>query len=64
VQARNKIQLNLTVFSCWVDADKGDSLDLKVHFIGNGSLIQYDENKVKNKNTPLVYGRSAREANI
>ena len=64
MQARNEIQLNLTVFSCWVDADKGDSLDFKVHFIGNESLIQYEENKVKNKNAPLVDGKSAREANI
>ena len=45
--AQDKKNLNVTVLGCWGDADKGDSLDLKVHFIGNGSLIQYDENKVE-----------------
>ncbi|MGB0577868.1 MAG: hypothetical protein ACPGPC_17220 [Alphaproteobacteria bacterium] len=38
---------NLTVLGCWGDADKGDSVDLKVHFVGNGSMVQYDENKVE-----------------
>jgi len=46
-QALETKKLNVTVLGCWGDADKGDSLDLKIHFIGNGSLIQYDENKVE-----------------
>lgn len=46
-QAQDTKKLNVTILGCWGDADKGDSLDLKIHFIGNGSLIQYDENKVE-----------------
>jgi len=43
---------NNMVMGCWGDADKGDSADLKLHFIGNGALVQYDENKTeKNKRT-------------
>tara|TARA_Y100001936_G_scaffold101722_1_gene100078 strand:+ start:26291 stop:26638 length:348 start_codon:yes stop_codon:yes gene_type:complete len=38
---------NMMILGCWGDADKGDSVDLKVHFVGNGSMVQYDENKVE-----------------
>lgn len=38
---------NMMVLGCWGDADKGDSVDLKIHFVGNGSLVQYDENQVE-----------------
>jgi len=45
-------QRNKIVLGCWGDADKGDSADLKLHFIGNGAMVQYDENKTeKNKRT-------------
>ena len=40
---------NTTILGCWGDADKGDSVDLKIHFIGNGALIQYDENQVEKR---------------
>ena len=47
-----KPERNNMVLGCWGDADKGDSADLKLHFIGNGALVQYDENKTeKNKRT-------------
>lgn len=42
--ARNK-----TVLGCWGDADKGDSADLKLYFVSDGLLIQYDENQVATK---------------
>lgn len=35
------------VIGCWGKADKGDSFDLKIHFVGNGALVQYDETKVE-----------------
>lgn len=40
---------NTTILGCWGDADKGDSVDLKLHFVGNGALIQYDENQVEKR---------------
>ena len=43
---------NTMVLGCWGDADKGDSVDLKIHFVGNGAIVQYDENQVeKHKRT-------------
>ncbi len=43
---------NSKVLGCWADADRGDSADLKLYFVGDGSLVQYDENKVeRNKRT-------------
>ena len=43
---------NTLVLGCWGDARKGDSVDLKIRFVGNGSMVQYDENQVeKNKRT-------------
>jgi len=41
--------VNKTVLGCWGDADKGDSADLKLLFVANGAMIQYDENQVENK---------------
>lgn len=41
--------INKAVIGCWGDADKGDSADLKLLFVLNGSMIQYDENQVENK---------------
>ena len=38
---------NTMVLGCWGDADKGDSVDLKIHFVGNGAIVQYDENQVE-----------------
>ena len=38
---------NTSILGCWGKADKGDSVDLKLHFIGNGALVQYDENQVE-----------------
>ncbi len=40
---------NTTILGCWGDADKGDSVELKLHFIGNGALVQYDENQVEKR---------------
>ena len=40
---------NTTILGCWGDADKGDSVDLKIHFVGNGALVQYDENQVEKR---------------
>ena len=40
---------NITILGCWGDADKGDSVDLKLHFVGNGALVQYDENQVEKR---------------
>lgn len=40
---------NTTILGCWGDADKGDSVDLKLHFVGNGALVQYDENQVEKR---------------
>lgn len=40
---------NTIVLGCWGDADKGDSVDLKLHFVGNGALVQYDENQVEKR---------------
>lgn len=37
------------ILGCWGDADKGDSVDLKLHFVGNGALVQYDENQVEKR---------------
>lgn len=43
---------NTMVLGCWGDADKGDSVDLKIHFVGNGAIVLYDENQVeKHKRT-------------
>ncbi len=40
------------VVGCWGDAKKGDAVDLKIRFVGNGSIVQYDENQVeKHKRT-------------
>ena len=47
VHAQDDKNRNMTVLGCWGDADKGDSVDLKVHFVGNGSMVHYDENKVE-----------------
>lgn len=55
---------NLTVLGCWGDADKGDSVDLKVHFVGNGSMVQYDENKVEKQNARLAPGKWKRAVDI
>lgn len=41
--------INKTILGCWGDADKGDSADLKLLFVSNGSMIQYDENREENK---------------
>jgi hypothetical protein len=38
-----------TILGCWGDADKGDSVDLKLHFVGNGALVKYDENQVEKR---------------
>ena len=40
---------NTSILGCWGDADKGDSVELKLHFIGNGALVQYDENQVEKR---------------
>ena len=40
---------NTTILGCWGDADKGDNVDLKLHFVGNGALVQYDENQVEKR---------------
>ncbi|MDA1325541.1 MAG: hypothetical protein O3C34_12410 [Proteobacteria bacterium] len=40
---------NTTILGCWGDADKGDSVELKLHFVGNGALVQYDENQVEKR---------------
>lgn len=43
---------NTMVVGCWGDAKKGDAVDLKIRFVGNGSIVQYDENQVeKHKRT-------------
>lgn len=41
--------VNRVILGCWGDADKGDGADLKLMFVANGSMIQYDENQVENK---------------
>ena len=41
--------VNRVLLGCWGDADKGDGADLKLKFVSNGSMIQYDENQVENK---------------
>jgi hypothetical protein len=38
---------NTAVLGCWGDAKKGDAVDLKTRFVGNGSIVQYDENQVE-----------------
>lgn len=40
---------NKKILGCWGDADKGDSADLKLMFVSNGAMIQYDENQEDNK---------------
>lgn len=40
---------NTIILGCWGDADKGDTVDLKLHFIRNGALVQYDENQVEKR---------------
>ena len=40
---------NATILGCWGAADKGDSIDLKLHFVSNGALVQYDENQVEKR---------------
>ena len=40
---------NTIILGCWGDADKGDSVDLKLHFVHNGALVQYDENQVEKR---------------
>ncbi len=45
-------QRNKKVLGCWGAADKGDSADIKLYFVGDGAMVQYDENKTeKNKRT-------------
>lgn len=46
---RAEAKRNTTILGCWGDADKGDSVDLKLHFVGNGALVQYDENQVEKR---------------
>jgi len=38
---------NTVVLGCWGDPKKGDAVDLKVRFVGNGPIVQYDENQVE-----------------
>ena len=40
---------NTTILGCWGDANKGDSVKLKFHFVGNGALLRHDENQVKKR---------------
>ena len=40
---------NTIILGCWGDADKGDSVELKILFVKNGALIQYDENQVEKR---------------
>ncbi len=47
VISADKLERNTLVIGCWGKADKGDSVDLKLHFVGNGALVQYDETKVE-----------------
>jgi hypothetical protein len=40
---------NTMILGCWSDADRGDAAELKLSFIGDGALVQYDENQVDKK---------------
>lgn len=40
---------NTVMLGCWGDADRGDSYELKIHFVGNGAMVQYDENQVEKR---------------
>ncbi len=37
------------VLGCWGDADRGDAAELKLLFVSDGSMIQYDENQEENR---------------
>ena len=37
------------ILGCWSDADKGDSAELKLYFLDDGELVQYDENQVEKR---------------
>jgi hypothetical protein len=40
---------NTIVLGCWSDADRGDGAELKLNFVANGAMVQYDENQVEKK---------------
>jgi hypothetical protein len=40
---------NMVMLGCWGDADRGDSYELKMQFVGNGAMVQYDENQVEKR---------------
>jgi hypothetical protein len=41
--SREQSARNTIILGCWGDADNGDDAELKLAFLGNGSLVQYDE---------------------
>ena len=45
VSGNAEAKRNTTILGCWGDADKGDSVELKYHFVGNGALLQHDEKR-------------------
>ena len=50
------------LLGCWGDADKGDSAELKLYFLRDGSMIQYDENQVENKKRTFGAWEMAKES--
>jgi hypothetical protein len=40
---------NTMIMGCWADADKGDGAELKLAFLRDGSLVQYDENQTEKR---------------
>ena len=48
-QTGNTQPHNKMIMGCWADADKGDSADLKLAFLHDGSLVQYDENQTEER---------------
>ena len=57
VSGNAEAKRNTTILGCWGDAGKGDSVELKYHFVGNGALLQHDENQVEKRK----HGFGARE---
>lgn len=40
---------NTMIMGCWAAADKGDGAELKLAFLHDGSLVQYDENQTEKR---------------
>ena len=49
VSGNAEAKRNTTILGCWGDADKGDSIEQKFHFVDNGALLRHGDNQVEKR---------------